>query len=211
MEEKIHFILQQVSNLYFKYGIKSVSMDDVSKELGISKKTLYGYFNDKNDLVRQFLSFHIHNIREVFEKEKKEHNAIDHLLFISKIMMDFLKGLSPAVHYDLQKYYPEIFKDLFEYKRDNMLERVKQNIIHGQKEGLYRKDLNPDIISYIYVNRIEASLDADFLRKFEFSSTELYCEMLNYHIRGISSKKGLEYFEKQICLNKYLTNEKQIF
>jgi TetR/AcrR family transcriptional regulator, cholesterol catabolism regulator len=204
MEEKITKILQQVSELYFKYGIKSVTMDDVSRELGISKKTLYEYFTDKNDLVGKFLDFHIQKIRFVFEEEKEDDgNAIDHLLFISKIMVNFLKDLNPSVHYDLQKYYPDIFKSLFEYKRNNMLNSVKQNLLRGMKEGLYREDLKPDIIAHIYVNRVEASLDADFLKNNEFTSSELFSEMFTYHIRGISSKKGMEYFEKQICLIKF--------
>lgn len=206
MNEKINHILQQVSELYFKYGIKSVTMDDVARELGMSKKTLYEYFTDKNDLVSKFLEFHIQKIRVVFEEDKEDtENAIDHLLFISKIMISFLQDLNPSVHYDLQKYYPEIFKSLFEYKRTKMLNSVKQNILRGMKEGLYRKELNPDIIAHIYVNRVEASLDADFLRNNDFTSSELFSEMFTYHIRGISSKKGIEYFEKQICLNKYLT------
>jgi len=203
MEEKVNKILEQVSELYFKYGIKSVTMDDVARELGISKKTLYEYFTDKNDLVAKFLDFHIQKIREVFEVENEDSgNAIDHLLYISKILMNFLKDLNPSVHYDLQKYYPEIFKSLFEYKRNNMLDSVKQNIIRGMQEGLYRKDLNPEIIAHIYVNRVEASMDANFLRSKDVTSSELFSEMFTYHIRGISSKKGIEYFEKQICLNK---------
>ena len=181
-------------------------MDDVARELGISKKTLYEYFTDKNDLVGKFLEFHIKKIRCVFEEEKEdEGNAIDHLLFISKIMRNFLQEMNPSVHYDLQKYYPAIFKSLFEYKRDKMLDSVKQNIIRGMKEGFYRKDLNPEIIAHIYVNRVEGSMDADFLKTNDFTSSELFSEMFTYHIRGISSKKGIEYFEKQICLNKYLT------
>ncbi len=203
MEEKINDILKQVSELYLKYGIKSVTMDDVARELGISKKTLYEYFTDKNDLVSKFLDFHIQKIRCVFEVENDDdRNAIDHLLFISKIMISFLKDLNPSVHFDLQKYYPAIFKSLFEYKRTNMINSVKQNVLRGMKEGLYRKDLNPVIIAHIYVNRVEASMDADFLKTNDITSSELFSEMFTYHIRGISSKKGIEYFEKQICLNK---------
>ena len=100
MEEKIENILQQVSDLYLKYGIKSVTMDDVARELGISKKTLYECVKDKNDLVSKFLEFYMRKIRSVFEADKNtERNAIDHLLDISKIMMGFLKDLTPSVHY----------------------------------------------------------------------------------------------------------------
>ena len=203
MEEKEKNILEQVSSLYQKYGIKSVTMDDVAKEIGISKKTLYEYFSDKTDLVKKFLEFHICRIRVVFEKEKDDQrNAIDHLLDISRIIIAFLKNFNPAIHYDLQKYYPEVFRSLFEYKRTHMYNSVKDNLLRGMKEGLYRSDLNAEIIATIYVSRIEASWDSHFLLINEYSTTELFTEMFTYHIRGIASKKGIEYFEKQICLNK---------
>ena len=205
MEEKIRTILQQVSDLYLKYGIKSVTMDDVSRELGVSKKTLYECFKDKNDLVKCFLDFHMQKIRIVFEQEANEGNAIDHLMNINRIITKFLTDFNQSVHYDLQKYYPEIFKSLFEYKRVHMFNSVKENIIRGMKEGLYRADLKPELIAQIYVSRVEASLDVDFLRNKDYTSNELFTEMFIYHIRGIASKKGIEYFEKQMCLNKFIT------
>jgi AcrR family transcriptional regulator len=207
MDEKQKYILEQVSSMYLKYGIKSVTMDDVARELSISKKTLYEYFKDKNELVKQFLEFHMLQIKTVFDKESlTKGNAIDHLLYISKIMSDFLSKLNTSVHYDLQKYHPEVFKSLFEYKRKHMYQNVMANIKRGIKEGLYRKDLTPEIIAYIYVNRIEASLDANFILEKEFSTSKFFKEMFTYHIRGICSRKGIEYFEKQICLNKYISN-----
>ncbi len=203
MEEKVKSILKQVSELYLKYGIKSVTMDDVARELGISKKTLYEFFKDKNDLVKCFIEFHMHKIRVVFEGEKDDgQNAIDHLLNISKIITTFLTDFNQGVHYDLQKYYPIIFKSLFDYKRIYMFNSVKDNVIRGMKEGLYRAELKPELIAQIYVSRVEASLDADFLKDRDYTSTELFTEMFTYHIRGIASKKGIEYFEKQIFLNK---------
>ena len=202
MEEKIIKILQQVSDLYLKYGIKSVSMDDVSRELGISKKTLYEYFNDKTDLVSKFLDFQISKIRTVFEEEREDdNNAIDHLLEISHIITGFFKNFSPTIHYDLQKYYPEVFKSLFEYKRVHMFASVIANLERGIREGFYRSDINPELIAQFYVSRIEAFLMADSLNGREYTTNELFAEMFTYHIRGIASKKGIEYFEKKIFLN----------
>jgi TetR/AcrR family transcriptional regulator, cholesterol catabolism regulator len=203
MEAKITKILQLVSDLYKKYGIKSVSMDDVAHELGISKKTLYEYFSDKNDLVSKFLDFQIAKIRFVFEEEKVDNNnAIDHLLEISQIITAFLKNFSPTIHYDLQKYYPTVFKSFFEYKRSVMFTSTKGNLERGIKEGLYRSDFNPDIIAQVYINQIEASLGADFITNYEYTTDELFSAMFTYHLRGIASKKGIEYFEKMICLTK---------
>jgi len=199
MEDKVTKILQQVSDLYQRYGIKSVSMDDVARELGISKKTLYEYFNDKEDLVRKVLESQMSQIRAVFEIEKDdEHNAVDHLLEIDRIITAFLKNFSPTIHYDLQKYYPSVFRSLFEYKRGFMFESIKANLERGIKEGLYRSDFSADIIAQIYINQIEASLGSGFITSTEFTTNELFSEMFTYHLRGIASKKGIEYFEKKI-------------
>ncbi|MBP8040878.1 MAG: TetR/AcrR family transcriptional regulator [Bacteroidales bacterium] len=201
MEDKVTKILQQVSDLYQKYGIKSVSMDDVARELGISKKTLYEYFKDKEDLVGKVLESQMSQIRAVFEIEKDdEHNAVDHLLEIDRIITAFLKNFSPTIHYDLQKYYPSVFRSIFEYKRGFMFDSIKANLERGIKEGLYRSDFNSDIIAQIYVNQIEASLGSGFITSMEFTTNELFSEMFTYHFRGIASKKGIEYFEKKICL-----------
>jgi len=178
-------------------------MDDVAHELGISKKTLYEYFTDKNDLVSKFLDFQIAKIRFVFEEEKEDNNnAIDHLLEISQIITAFLKNFSPTIHYDLQKYYPTVFKSFFEYKRSFMFASTKGNLDRGIKEGVYRSDFNPDIIAQVYINQIEASLGADFITNYEYTTDELFSAMFTYHLRGIASKKGIEYFEKKICLTK---------
>ena len=201
MEEKVTKILQQVSDLYQKFGIKSVSMDDIARELGISKKTLYEYFADKTDLVSKVLEFQMFKIRTVFEVEKDDgNNAIDHLLEISQITMEFLKNFSPTIHYDLQKYYPSVFKSLFDYKRGYMFASAKANLERGIKEGLYRSDINPDIIAQIYINQIEASLGSSLNSNYEYTTNELFDDMFTYHLHGIASKKGLEYFEKKICL-----------
>jgi len=174
-------------------------MDDVARELGISKKTLYEYFNDKEDLVRKVLESQMSQIRAVFEIEKDdEHNAVDHLLEIDRIITAFLKNFSPTIHYDLQKYYPSVFRSLFEYKRGFMFESIKANLERGIKEGLYRSDFSADIIAQIYINQIEASLGSGFITSTEFTTNELFSEMFTYHLRGIASKKGIEYFEKKI-------------
>lgn len=179
-------------------------MDDVAHEVGISKKTLYEYFTDKNDLVSKFLEFQIVKIRFVFEEEKEDtnSNAIDHLLEISQIITAFLKNFSPTIHYDLQKYYPTVFKSFFEYKRRFMFASTKGNLDRGIKEGLYRSDFDPEIIAQVYINQIEATLGADFITNKEYTTDELFRAMFTYHLRGIASKKGIEYFEKMICLTK---------
>jgi AcrR family transcriptional regulator len=202
MNKKAEKIIQQVSQLYLKYGIKSVTMDDVARELGVSKKTLYEHFKDKADLVRKFILYSIENIETKFNQAtSKKLNAIDTLIEISKMITSFLGEFNPSICYDLQKYYPSIWKMIIDYKRDRVSANVYKNLQKGIKEGLYRNDINPEIIAKIYVSRIEASMNPDNKFSNEVHSTLLYNELMKYHIRGIASTEGIEYFEKIVIKN----------
>ena len=197
MDEKKKIVLMQISCLYMKYGIRSLTMDDVARELRISKKTLYSYFSDKNDLVKQFLSFHMAELGYKFvEIHRKKQNAIDALVDISILINRFLQSFNPALKYDLQKYHPDIWQLLMDYKRENIFQNVRENLVKGIRERLYRKDLNPEIIASVYVSRVETIMDKDSLDGPEVTNQELFNEVFRYHIYGICSRKGIEYYEK---------------
>ena len=199
MNKKAEKIIQQVSHLYLKYGIKSVAMDDVARELGVSKKTLYEHFTDKEDLVKKFIKFNIERIEQNFvTATAKELNAIDTLIEISRMITNFLGEFNPSISYDLQKYYPGTWKMIIDYKKECVFVNVKENLVKGVKEGLYREDLIPDIIAKIYVSRIEASMDFNFKESTKITPSVLYVELLKYHVRGIASTKGINYFDKII-------------
>ena len=202
MNKKAEKIIQQVSLLYMKYGIKSVTMDDVARELGVSKKTLYEHFDDKADLVKKVILYNITNIETQFNKaSSKKLNALDTLMEIGNMIVRFLSDFNPSISYDLQKYYPSIWKMLIDYKKNRVFVNVKENLIKGIKEKLYREDLNPEIIARIYVSKIEATMDFDYKGSADINPIILYNELLKYHIRGIASKKGIEYFETEINQN----------
>ena len=123
-------IIVKVSELYMKYGIKSVSMDDVARELGISKKTLYQHFTDKDELVQKVVDYHM----DMQEQEMKKiacagHNAIEELLMVSKNITQLLKQTNPSVTYDLQKYYPETWRSIAINPEGSYLQA--DNIQHG--------------------------------------------------------------------------------
>jgi AcrR family transcriptional regulator len=192
-------IIQRISELYMKYGIKSITMDDAARELGISKKTLYGYFKDKDELVKCFVEHHIRHMQEDMHKlQTSQVNAIEELLIVSKFITQYLKKVNPSVTYDLQKYYPEIWKKINFLQRDHIFNRIKDNMVRGIKEGLYRKDLNIDIIAHFYLFRMEMSQTFDLIVESKYTYEELFNTSFNYHIRGIANQKGIEYLESKI-------------
>lgn len=205
MSERELKIIGEAANLYKKYGIKSVTMDDVASHLGISKKTLYQYVKDKNQLVEKVV------LEKIRYKEKefmailvKNLNAIDELLAINKYINTVFRDYQPSMEFDLQKYYPESYKILQSVRRKRMYETIHQNLIKGIKEGLYRKDLDIEIITKLHVFRCENIIENDLFTQDEITSSRFFNEIFKYHIHGIANEKGLKYFEK-ISINKKST------
>jgi len=205
MNTEIENILQRIYFLYQKYGIKSITMDDIARELGISKKTIYEYFTDKNDLVNKVYEFeHKLNMQQFNELSNKEENAIQALFLVIRYMDEMLKEYNPSVDYDLKKYYPEVF----EKKRKRMIEgvydKIYNNLLRGIKEKLYRSDMDPDLIARLHVSRIVSVPTSDIFTVEEFTSHNNRRELMIYHIRGIATEKGIKELEKE------LQNEKEI-
>jgi TetR/AcrR family transcriptional regulator, cholesterol catabolism regulator len=197
MEPKALAILEKVSGLYMKFGIRSVTMDDVARELGISKKTLYEHFADKSDLVKCFIENQLGSMdREFLCISNKKINAIERLLEISDMLIRFMREFNPSVNFDLQKYYSDIWSVLMEYKRDQVFNHVKENLVQGVSEGLYRKDINPDIIARMYVLTIVSAMETDFAPLIMHSFLPVFREIITYHIQGIGTRKGIDLFER---------------
>ncbi|MBC7125567.1 MAG: TetR/AcrR family transcriptional regulator [Bacteroidales bacterium] len=156
-----------VWELYAKYGIKSITMNDVARHLGISKKTLYKYVNDKYDLVGKVIDFEIELFKRGWPVLK---NAIEDLLIVSKILNQRMKEINPSTIYDLRKYYPQHYEKLTMARRKKMFENVIANIKKGQEEGLYRTDLDQRIIAMLQISRVENTVDNDLfsINKFTF-------------------------------------------
>jgi AcrR family transcriptional regulator len=174
-------------------------MDDAARELGISKKTLYEHFKDKDELVKQFVEHHMQQMHEEMQKlQTSQVNAIEELLIVSKFITEYLKSISPSVTYDLQKYYPEIWRNINFKQRDRIFQRIRDNMVRGIKEGLYRKDMNIEIIANFYLFRMEMSQTFDLIVESKYTYEELFNTSFNYHIRGIANQKGIDYLESKI-------------
>lgn len=199
MDEKLQIILSESFRLFRKYGIKSVSMDDIARELGMSKKTIYQFVQNKTDLVEKVLNYTMGQESMICKFESLENmNAIDILLSVSRNASRQLQDLNPANAFDLQKYYPVIYRDFILRKRDHVFEQVKQNFIQGISEGIYRNDLDIDLVARLYIKKLVDVHDPEFLASTNFSIEKVLQVMFDNHIRGIANTEGLKYYEKQI-------------
>jgi AcrR family transcriptional regulator len=191
--------LKTIGGLFLKFGFKSIGVDDIAKELGISKKTLYKEFKDKNDIVDQVVT------AMIFEEEAstcmvadESENAIDEVIQLAKMMSEKFKDIHPSVVFELQKYYPVIGKKFDNHKKENVYSCIQQNLQRGIDEGFYRSNLNINIIAALFINKIEMVMQRDFVGGESYSFKEVYLEMMRYHIRGVSNEKGREYLKGRI-------------
>jgi TetR/AcrR family transcriptional regulator, cholesterol catabolism regulator len=197
MDDKTFHILEQVRRLYHRYGIKSVTMDDVARQLCISKKTLYERFADKEDLVKNVLMMDHQNRNNFFnEIEKKKMNAINEILEVYKAINAMFMDYNTSMEYDIRKYYPGLYQKVREIRRKKMYETVYNNMNKGMREGWYRNDLNTKIIARLHVFRVENMFENDIFTVEELVSTKVFNEIFVYHMYGILSAKGRLYFEK---------------
>jgi AcrR family transcriptional regulator len=199
MDLELTNILKKVKSLYQKYGIKSITMDDVSRELGISKKTLYQYVADKNDLVNKVVEDELCTREELFaEISRKKLNAVEELLEYHRHVNIMIKEYNPSMEYDLKKYYPDAFSKIREVRRQRMYEKVLLNMKKGKDEGLYRSDLKEEIIARLHVSRIENLFEAELFTVNEWTSEKFFLEVFVYHIRGIANNNGIKVLEQKL-------------
>jgi hypothetical protein len=119
-------------------------------------------------------------------------------MHIATTVNDTLKQINPSIHYDLEKYHPQAWKKFGDYKRNFIQENIKQNILKGIKEELYRSDINVDIVAALYVSKADIVFDASVFPPDKYAFNRVYLEMMKQHIRGIATSKGLKYFEKKL-------------
>lgn len=199
MNEELKNILEKVRDLYVRYGIKSVTMDDVAHQLGISKKTLYQHVVDKNDLVLKVFELEIDDNCTQFECSfSEDSNAIEQLFDVHRWVMKRMKEHSPVSDYDLKKYYPDLYRRIEKIRRERMFEFVINNLRKGKKEGIYRSDLDEEIITKIHVSRIQNTFDSELLTNEEKTSFKVFYEFFIYHVRGIASEKGIKILEEKL-------------
>jgi TetR/AcrR family transcriptional regulator, cholesterol catabolism regulator len=199
MNEELKNLLIKVRELYIKYGIKSITMDDVARELGISKKTIYQYVTDKEDLVGKFIDNEIAlRKEEICKCFRIGYNAIEELFEISLFMNRLMRNQNLATEYDLKKYYPNHYHRALVARRDGVQSYILLNLKKGIQEGLYRGDLNKEVIARLYLWRSENIQFDELFTVEEFTSVKLFIELLNYHVRGIATEKGIAVLERKI-------------
>lgn len=195
-------ILNKATDMFLTLGFKSVTMDDIASEMGISKKTIYQHFANKDELVKAVTTNLFENIScgidEIILANK---NPIEELFAIKEFVMKNLKDENTSPIYQLHKYYPKIHKSLMLKQFDKMGSCVIENLDKGINLGLFRKRINKELIARFYFAGMNSIKDVEIFSPEKFSLKEVQTNYLEYHLRGICTPKGVTQLEQLINTN----------
>jgi AcrR family transcriptional regulator len=192
MKQDAH-ITQQAHQQFRRYGIRSVTMDVLCTELGISKKTLYATFRDKDELVHSVVDQDLEeNQRILLQIAGREQDALSEFMEIYRWTLHLREEFSPAFYFDLKRYYSKAFLHWSFSRRNALLDAIRANLTKGISQGVYRSDIDAEVIGQLHVARIEMLESGDLISSRLSHSGVFLDQLLRYHLHGICNPRGLE-------------------
>jgi TetR/AcrR family transcriptional regulator, cholesterol catabolism regulator len=190
-------ILKGAEELFFKYGIKSVTMDDIAKHLAISKKTIYQFFEDKNEMVETLMTASLKQDECEFRQiQADSENVIVEVFNMMKHMGNMFSKINPTIFYDLQKYHPKAWGQFKIFKEECMAKMVESSIERGIKEGLVRADVNAKVLSRLRIEEVEMGMRADLFPPDKFRMLDVQIALIDHFLHGICTLKGHKMINK---------------
>ena len=192
-------ILTEADSLFKRRGVRAVTMDDIARELGMSKKTLYQYFSNKAEIVHGVTECH-------FEEEKamtneiieKAGNAVEEFLMILQAFTKTMQEIPTNMVYEIQKYYPKAWCLFDEFKMDYVMDAVRKNLTRGVEQGLYRKDMDIEIVTMIRIAQFDMIFNPDIFPPKKWDVFKVQEEQFKLFLHGIVTMKGKKYIYKYL-------------
>lgn len=192
-EDLINRIITESSKLFHRYGIKAITMDEIARNLAISKKTLYQFYPNKDELVHQVGLFHVEQDRKRWcNNPFPAESALEQMVMVTVCMRQEFAEMNPALIYDLRRNHPRTWALFESQKNDIFAGVIRDNIIRGMKEGHYRPDLNVEVMVTLRMELLEMGMNPDIFSPEKFNLQQVQMEMLEHFVRGLLSEKGLQ-------------------
>jgi AcrR family transcriptional regulator len=190
-------ILNAAIALFERLGIRSVSMDDISRQLGMSKKTIYQYFKDKDEIVTCFCSWQrkTHNLR-LRQISENSPSALHELVAISQYMKETLRTLNPGLLHELHKYHPNGYSVFQDHKNLDVMPSVVQSIQRGITEGVYRPEINVQILARLRIEEFELAFNPNIFPPQKYSPYEVQKQLMQHFFYGLLTQEGLVKFNE---------------
>ncbi len=186
-------IQEKARDLFMRLGIRSVSMDDIATQLGMSKKTIYQFFSDKDELVEAVMASNIQQTQQDCEKcLLSSANAIEEIFLTMEMIQEQFRNMNPMILYDLQKFHIGAFQKLAAHKNEFLLSIIRNNIEKGISEGLYRKDINVDILSKFRLESMMMAFNLDLFPPSKYSLADVTQVIIEHFLFGLATIEGHE-------------------
>lgn len=205
-------ILTKAADLFFRYGIRSITMDEIAAQLGISKKTIYQFFTDKDDMVSAVIGQEIHKHEEecVLFRQKAE-NAVHQIVIAQESVEEMLRYTNPLMMYDLEKHHPRAYQRLKEFKYQFLYQVLMDNLQWGMEEGVYRADLNRDIVVKARIEAAFLVFNPDVFPHSRYKVVEVAYELAILFLYSVVTDKGKQLIEKYTTeRNKKISHEQKV-
>jgi len=195
-------IKQAANDLVMQYGIRSVSMDDIATKLGMSKKTIYLYFKDKDELIDGVVDdVIVTNRYECNADREKADNAVHEIFLVMDMMAEMFNAMNPGILFDMQKYHPATFRKFLKHKNEYLYNVCKENLERGIREELYRPELAVDILCRYRVETMFVPFNPEFQQKLKHNLAKIEEEIIIHFLFGLVSLKGykliLKYWQQR--------------
>jgi AcrR family transcriptional regulator len=190
-------IQQKANDLFRRYGVKSITMDEIAAQLGVSKKTIYQYFSDKDELVEVIVKQTIEFAQQTCENNRNNSkDSIDELFQAMDFVQQIFSGMNPAMMYDLEKFHPQSYRIFLDYKNKFLFDIIKSNLKRGITEELYRSDINIDIIAKFRLEAMMIAFNQDVYPASKFNLVDLHTTIIEHFLFGVASLKGYKLIMK---------------
>jgi AcrR family transcriptional regulator len=188
---QIERIIQGSEDLFLRAGIKSITMDDIAKHIGMSKKTIYQFFKDKNELVTALVKKKLkddeNQINDIISKSE---NVIEEMINMMKCSEEVFSRINPIVMHDMQKYHPEAWAEFQKFKAEILISTLEELLRKGMKQGYIRTDIDVKIIARMRVSQIELGFNTEIFPVAEFNTWKVQIQFLDHFNYGICTLKG---------------------
>jgi AcrR family transcriptional regulator len=194
-------IQKTAHDLVMQYSIRSVSMDDIAATLGMSKKTIYQYFKDKDELVESVVEDVIHTNQCICNSDReKADNAVHEIFLVMEMMVEMFKTMNPSILFDMQKYHPVAYQRFQKHRNDYLYNVCRQNLERGIREELFRPEINVDTMARYRVETMLTAFNPEFQRSVKQSLLDIEKEIIIHYLFGLVTMKGykmvLKYMEQ---------------
>ncbi|WP_207427343.1 TetR/AcrR family transcriptional regulator [Pedobacter sp. SYSU D00535] len=197
-------ILKETETLFCQYGIKRITMDDIAKHLGISKKTIYQHFKDKNEIVHMVIAEMLSRETCVMDRNETEsENAVHEIFLVVTHLREMLSKINPMIFFDMNKYHPATWQLFKDYRFQYMKSCVMRNMERGIAEGYFRKEINMEIMAIMRMEQVDLVFNQVAFMPGKYNLSEVLTEVTEHYLYGLCNLKG----HKLVNKYKQITEE----